>query len=228
VFSNTVELDISLQIIARDASAKYANDHMKNAERFNDRDTMLKSAVEKTSSIRGCICEFGVYSGNSLNVIAASAPNKKVYGFDSFEGLPTDWRPGFSKGAFKTGLPEFQHSNVHLKAGWFDATLPKFLKTLDEPISMAHIDCDLYSSTKCVLESISRHLAPGAILVFDEYFNYPSWEEHEHRALQESVASGLFKHEYLGYNVHGQQVMVGVNTFDGSAEEPFATNDEPS
>ena len=37
----------------------------------------------------GWAAEFGVYSGYSLDLIAAYKP---VIGFDSFEGLPEDWR----------------------------------------------------------------------------------------------------------------------------------------
>ena len=43
--------------------------------------------------------EFGVASGISINYISRFT-NDKVYGFDSFEGLPEKWRDGFNKGAF--------------------------------------------------------------------------------------------------------------------------------
>jgi hypothetical protein len=37
--------------------------------------------------------EFGVASGNTINYISTFT-NDKVYGFDSFEGLPEKWRDG--------------------------------------------------------------------------------------------------------------------------------------
>jgi len=36
--------------------------------------------------------EFGVATGATLRKIATSFPSRSVYGFDSFEGLPEDWR----------------------------------------------------------------------------------------------------------------------------------------
>lgn len=33
----------------------------------------------------------GVCTGKTVNFIAALNPTQKVYGFDSFEGLPEDW-----------------------------------------------------------------------------------------------------------------------------------------
>ena len=67
--------------------------------------------------------EFGVASGNTINYISKFT-NEKVYGFDSFEGLPEKWRDGFDKGAFNRGgyLPKV-NDNVELIKGWFNETL---------------------------------------------------------------------------------------------------------
>ncbi len=71
-----------------------------------------------------------------------------------------------------------------------------------------HIDCDLYSSTKTVLGLLKDRLRDGAILVFDEYFNYPGWEQHEYKAFLEFIDQSGFKFEYLGCNPRHQQVAV--------------------
>lgn len=206
------DLDLVLQLEARDSSARYAASEMGKAHRVPDRDALLLEALRRTAAVPGCICEFGVWTGNSLRILANAAPGKEVHGFDSFEGLPSDWRPSFSKGAFKTSVPVFKQANVRLHKGWFDATLPPFIKGLKQPISLAHIDCDIYSSTRTVLEHILPRLAPGAVLVFDEYFNYPGWEEHEHKALLEVARARRLRIHYLGFNYLGQQVMVGMET----------------
>jgi predicted O-methyltransferase YrrM len=40
-------------------------------------------------------------------VIAAARGDKQVFGFDSFQGLPEDWRSNMPVGTFKTGhLPD--------------------------------------------------------------------------------------------------------------------------
>lgn len=43
--------------------------------------------------------EFGVYQGESINYMAERT-KLQIYGFDSFEGIPNNWRSGFGKGHF--------------------------------------------------------------------------------------------------------------------------------
>lgn len=50
----------------------------------------------------GHAAEFGVARGKSLRMIADVMP---VTGFDSFQGLPEDWRPGFLRGRFACTPP---------------------------------------------------------------------------------------------------------------------------
>ena len=72
--------------------------------------------------------EFEVASGRTINYISKFT-NDKVYGFDSFEGLPEKWRDGFEKGAFnRNGNFPKVNNNVELIKGWFDNTLPNFIK----------------------------------------------------------------------------------------------------
>jgi hypothetical protein len=81
-------------------------------------------------TINGLIMEFGVYKGESINFIADLLPNRQIYGFDSFEGLPETWRYNFYKGTFKlNNLPEVR-KNVVLVKGLFEDTLPKFKEAL--------------------------------------------------------------------------------------------------
>ena len=152
--------------------------------------------------------EFGVYSGRSVNIIADRAKDSLVAGFDSFEGLPESWRSGFPQGKFAVSeLPEVR-SNVTLVKGWFDDTLPPFLETLKCPVGFVHVDCDLYSSTKTIFDNLGPHLADEAIVVFDEYFNYPGWEEHEHKAFQEFLAQSDFECEFIACVPFHQQAAV--------------------
>ena len=110
--------------------------------------------------IEGLILEFGVYSGNTINHIASMTP-QKVFGFDSFEGLPEDWRADFPKGRFAAALPAVR-DNVELVVGWFDATLPGFLARETNPISLLHVDCDLYSSTKTIFDLCRDRIRPDS------------------------------------------------------------------
>jgi hypothetical protein len=201
-------LDLPLQIAARDASVRFVQENMPTAARYHDRDKLLADMVGRIAVKNGCICEFGVYRGHTLKLMANTAPHLQVHGFDSFEGLPVDWRPGFAKGFFKTQIPKFRNRNIQLHVGLFQQTVPSFIDKLDKPITLAHIDCDLYSSTKCVLDNILPALDEHAVLVFDEYFNYPGWEQHEHRALREAIENSGLKVEYIAYNAHNEQVAV--------------------
>jgi hypothetical protein len=51
---------------------------------------------------------------------------------------------------------------------------------------------------------------PGTVILFDEYFNFPNWEQHEYKAFQEFVASHGVTYTYLGFA--RQQVAVRVGS----------------
>lgn len=211
-------LDLALRIMARDSSAEYINENMKQAKSYPERENMLLAAVRMASTLPGYMCEFGVYNGQSLRLIADTSPDTPVFGFDSFQGLPTRWRDGFDRGAFATKQPTFMQNNIRLIVGDFSESIPRFLKETSGDITFAHIDCDLYSSARCVLDHIADHLAPGAIIIFDEYMNYPGWQDHEHKALLEVAQHKDLNIHYLGYTSKGEQVMIKL--------EPRAGNNE--
>ena len=155
----------------------------------------------------GMALEFGVYSGSTLKVIANARGGEQVYGFDSFQGLPEHWRTGFPAGTFSTdGLPDVP--GAELVVGLFEDTLPGFVAEHDGPVAFLHVDCDLYSSTVTVLEHVGPRLREGSVVVFDEYFNYPGWREHEHRAWCEYTERHGLRFEYQGYTGDNEQVVV--------------------
>src|SRR5215472_10803139 len=83
------------RFLAIQSTARYVTEAMPQAEKYFDRETMLRAAVKQSAGVEGCICEFGVWSGHTLRLLADAAPTRQVHGFDSFEGLPSDWRAGF-------------------------------------------------------------------------------------------------------------------------------------
>jgi Macrocin-O-methyltransferase (TylF) len=149
--------------------------------------------------------EFGVFGGRTINYIADFASPGKVHGFDSFEGLPEDWRDCFGKGAFNMNgaLPQVK-SNVELVKGWFEDTLPKFVQAeltdKNKKVSFLHLDADLYSSTKCILNELKDHFADDCIVVFDELLEYPGFdgETGELRAFYEFTIENTVKYEWIG------------------------------
>ena len=54
--------------------------------------TLLRLA-ESVRAVAGCIVELGVYQGGALKALAGEFPEKRCYGFDTFEGMPKEsWR----------------------------------------------------------------------------------------------------------------------------------------
>jgi hypothetical protein len=201
-----------LEIRARSSSAEFIEQHMAKARALQSGDEVIDFAIKQIPpDLKGLFCEFGVYQGNTINHIARQTKSK-VYGFDSFEGLPEFWRDGFPAGAFelkKEQLPKCE-GNVELVVGWFDKSLPPFAGAHPEPLAFLHVDCDLYSSTQTVFKILGQRLVQGSVIVFDEYFNYPGWQEHEHRAFIEYAKEAGRRFEYICYNRNHEQVAVKI------------------
>jgi predicted O-methyltransferase YrrM len=195
------------------SSERFARDVMPTARAFDDSIATLEHALSLAPP-EGMALEFGVYLGRTLTVIADARKHNLVFGFDSFQGLPEDWRSNLPAGTFATGqLPDV--AGAELVVGWFNDTLADFLAHHPDPVAFLHLDADLYSSTVTVLEHVGPRLEPGSVIVFDEYFNYPGWEQHEHRAWQEFVAKTGIKYRYEAYTYNNEQVAVVVTGTPG-------------
>jgi hypothetical protein len=148
---------------------------------LESRKRSLVEAAEQADPTGICI-ELGVMNSRSLRILRNYFPGD-IYGCDSFEGLPEEWRPGFPAGSFAT-QPQYIEGTT-LIIGLFQDTFPEWLPTLTKPVTLIHVDCDLYSSTIYALNAIEPYMAHGVVILFDEYHNYPGWEDHEHKAFQE-------------------------------------------
>jgi hypothetical protein len=146
--------------------------------------------------------EFGVDTGTTINYISRFTYGT-VYGFDSFEGLPETWRPGYEKGVFnRNGVLPPVRSNVKLIKGWFNETLLPFIQSQNKKVSFLHLDADLYSSTKYILEVLKPYLDTDCVVVFDELVNYPGFdgETGELRAFYEFIQENNVNYEWIGMN----------------------------
>jgi hypothetical protein len=186
----------STGIVLRQRAVDQAVDYIVSDPRFDDVRVTLHNPSTLTAALNevaldGILAEFGVYKGTTLTQIAKLFPDRTVHGFDSFVGLPDAWG-GTSKGAgaFDIGAkpPKLSVSNVQFHVGWFDDTIPVFAQKYSGPLAFAHLDADLYSSTKTVFDNLSDWFVPGTIVVFDEYFGYHGWQRHEHKAFQEFLS----------------------------------------
>ena len=177
---------------------------MKGSWQKKSRSDLITHSIRQ-SLITGSICEFGVLKGKTLNQIADFFKEDIVFGFDSFEGLPEAWHLTddrvFPKGQMSLGgnMPEVLE-NVKLVKGWYNETLPGWIRDNPEPIKFIHIDCDLYSSTKTILTLLNSQIVQGTILHFDDFYcwgnpeEFTKWKDGEYLALQEWITT--FEREF--------------------------------
>jgi hypothetical protein len=108
-------------------------------------------------SCDGLWMEFGVYQGATLTRMAnwkktfCGNTSQPVYGFDTFSGLPTNWRPGFDRGTFQipNGTVLSIPSNAVLVKGLFIDTLPNQLRLFDR-----EYQCHTPVSTYCLIANM--------------------------------------------------------------------------
>lgn len=195
---------------ALEETGRYIEQHLPRVSSFPSRYALFNLIAKEIEGKKGLICEFGVAGGKSINYLAGKMQDHILYGFDSFEGLPENWRDGMPQGAYRQAKLPRVASNVRLIKGLFDVSLPNFLDEQKDNALFLHIDCDLYSSTRTVFELIGQRIEKGTILCFDEYFNYPSWQDGEHKAFMEFVSRRNIKFEYLGFCSAGTQLVLRI------------------
>ncbi|GGK82165.1 MFS transporter [Mangrovihabitans endophyticus] len=156
--------------------------------------------VEKTQ-ISGVFVETGVALGGSAIVLAkAKTPERELRLYDVYDLIPApgenddqrshdDYskllakqadRPSvanylahtedmleYVKTNFRRAGIDVQKENVHFIRGLFDETL-----VIDEPVALAHVDCDWYDPVSLCIERLRDHISLGGVVVFDDYGTY--------------------------------------------------------
>lgn len=201
---------------SKGASPKIISNSNSSESNYDILTSALEMALknEKNKKSKGLWLEFGVFSGKTINHIAKMNPSQKIYGFDSFLGLPEDWRGNMTKGYFdrEGRMPEVQ-SNVALIPGWFSDTLPLFCENhvVGNYISFLHVDCDIYSSTVDIFDNLGEQIVEGTVILFDEFYGYDGWQNHECKAWEEFTSKNKIKYEYVSYaGLEGEQLVVQI------------------
>jgi len=182
------------------------------------------------NGIDGDYAEFGSWGGLTFALAYQESRRRghhgKLWAFDSFMGLPSpqveaDEHPEWQSGRLATTLDEFHSKCAEngipreaytLVPGFYEDTLSTMAVT-DEPtnIALAYVDCDLYSSTKGVLQFLEPRLKHGMIVAFDDYFCWSSSQiSGERKALLE-VTSDQEKWEwtpYMQFGWHGKSFVI--------------------
>lgn len=139
------------------------------------------------ANVPGAVVECGVARGGSLALLSNVANDRKVYGFDTFEGMPqpteedtlggvpanqTGWGAGTCDGPTehvrmvvdKIGAGQ----NVELIPGFFQETLPEWKGKIGA-IALLHFDGDWYESAKTVFDHLYDSVAVGGYIQIDDY-----------------------------------------------------------
>jgi hypothetical protein len=184
------------------------------------------------NGIAGDYAEFGCCGGMTFGMahaaIGKTGGGRRLWAFDSFEGLPPqgdsrDSHPKWVAGDMSISLADFhtvckanglRAADYTVVQGYFDRTLTGIgLDRTDRPrdIALAYIDCDLYSSTLDVLEFLSPRLRHGMILAFDDYFCWSADAvSGERLALRELIVArdDLTFSPYLTFGWHGMSFVI--------------------
>lgn len=176
---------------------------------------LVAHAVAEFVPSEGMLLEFGVASGSSIvlsaGILKAKADKRKIFGFDTFTGLPEDWG-AVKKGAYayrKDGTLPPVPSRVSLIKGLFSDTLPGFLKEHAGAVAFINIDCDLYKGAVYVLKQLAPRMRSGTIIHFHE-LNQNGWAD-ELKALYDFLSDVQdFKLEILDVVAHPEAALVRV------------------
>jgi hypothetical protein len=207
--SQTVAATVQKRELER--SADYAEKHMQDVTYITSGHGLaIFDFLEHQITSDGHIAEFGVYKGESINHLASIFNDRTVWGFDSFWGLEENFSIDFFKGGFSLkGIPPIVKDNVSLVKGSFANTLPIWLEKNPGSFSFIHIDCDTYESTKTVLNFLGpTKIVAKTFIVFDEYFGFAGWKNHEFKAWQEYCYKNNTRYKYVA--VCGTQVLVEI------------------
>jgi Macrocin-O-methyltransferase (TylF) len=135
----------------------------------------------ETRHLPGDCIEFGGYCGGLSFFLGLCIRDlglaKRVIMLDSFQGLPqTD---GALDGPFERGMMVSDLQSVvrartalqlddvvEIRAGWFEDTLPRMPPAAR--FCLAHLDADVYASTKSALRYLLPRLVPGGAVVLDD------------------------------------------------------------
>ena len=139
--------------------------------------------------IKGDYLEFGCYGGRTFGLAHKykhiAGLNMKLYGFDSFQGLPKpkgiDVHIQWDEGALAMSMKDFteklkeyeiKETEYLLIPEFYDESLkanpPKKIGLKNA--ALVYIDCDLYESTVPVLNYILPVLQTGTIVAFDDFY----------------------------------------------------------
>lgn len=148
------------------------------------------------AGVQGDFAELGVARGGcasllGMSAFGANAPARKLWLFDSYEGLPEPGERDYiangdtgdhvrplPKGSCFGALEEVRSltlgkfkmpaDRINFVQGWFETTVPATRNQI-EKLAILRIDGDWYESTKVCLEGLFDKVQPGGVVIIDDY-----------------------------------------------------------
>jgi len=217
-FSNIIQINSSVtQLLiknSQESSRDYILNVYKKSEGGGDTPLLFTSRKEIQTHVvnlllgqqihqqKPFVLEFGVFKGTSLRFFAKKLKKFKCVGFDSFEGLQSNFGGLNADLLFRLNgrVPRFMPKNTKIVKGMIEDKLEQFILTNEMNVKLIHLDLDVYSSTRYVLKTIKTKIESGTYILFDEMFGNPFWEKGEFKALQETFKDSEFNWLAFGPN----------------------------
>jgi O-methyltransferase len=175
-------------------------------------------------NIPGSFVECGVWRGGTSFLMAymlreAGASDRKVWLFDSFEGIQPpevidgpaafkwteDTTSPFYYDNFRVSVEEVWRcanelglsAYTELVKGWFDNTIPANRKRIG-PIAILRIDCNWHAGVRCCLDSLYDQVVDGGFVILD-YYNWDGCAI----AVHEFLGGRKLAHRIEAVSAHG-------------------------
>lgn len=138
----------------------------------------------------GCVVECGVWrGGTAAGLLSVLGKSRKLYLFDSFEGLPpaqeidgegaiayqknteSPWYFDncYAPASYAEKAMELAGAlDYEIMKGWFSETLPQFQAA--QPIAVLHLDADWHGSILTCLDHLFDCVTPGGVIIVDDYY----------------------------------------------------------
>lgn len=183
--------------------------------------------------LSGDYFEFGCWSGRTFRLAFRHhhrhfAGRMHFWLFDSFQGLPVlapiDEHPAWKAGDLATPLEEFHaiadaagvpRESYTVIPGFYDDTLTAeraaALVSRGVKAGIVYVDCDLYESTRLVLEFVYPLFQPGTVLCLDDFYCFNGAPD---RGEQLATSEFLANHadvtlvDYVNFGWHGKSFIV--------------------
>lgn len=170
--------------------------------------------VQDYRNVAGCVVECGVWKGGmSAGMAHLLGPDRQYFLFDSFEGLPPanaelDGAAAVAYQADPSGKDYHDNCTAPqedadaamrlsgaprytLVKGWFENTLPSY--RFPEPIAILRLDGDWYESIMTCLQTLVPHLAPGAVVILDDYGTWDGCSRAVHDYLSQTKSTARIR-----------------------------------